>query len=60
MGSLEINSNKNINKILIISFGGCQSRLDGIPPFELLKSLDKWFPNIDKKFYIMLQFIAEA
>ena len=38
--------------VVLITFGGCASSASGIPPFEFLNSLRKWFPAYDKKFYI--------
>ena len=37
---------------IIISFGGCKSKLGGILPFECLRSLQDWFPRVDLKFII--------
>ena len=45
-----------INKdVIIITFGGCAMKAYGIPPFEFLNSLTKWFPQFDKKFYIDIE-----
>lgn len=40
--------------VLIVTFGGCLFKALGILPFEFLNSLQRWFPNYDKKFYIDL------
>ena len=40
--------------VLIVTFGGCMSKVGRIPPFEFLNTLTKWFPDFDKKFYIDL------
>jgi molybdopterin converting factor small subunit len=48
---LEIYGTDNIHQILIVSFGGSAQKFSGIPPFEFLRSLNEWYPDIDKKFY---------
>jgi predicted esterase YcpF (UPF0227 family) len=49
---IEING---INKdILIITFAGLALSAFGTQPFEFMNSLQKWFPDISKKFYIDL------
>ena len=38
-----------------MSFGGCGMRWEGVPPFEFLSTLNHWFPQYDKTFFVDIQ-----
>lgn len=49
---LELSGTNSNKDILIITFGGNNLVTGGVLPFEFRKTLNIWFPTIDKKFYI--------
>jgi len=44
------------NDLLIVCFAGYGKKMGGIPPFEFLNFLRKYFPNTDKQFYIDIHY----